>query len=282
MPLACQKATSAPCGDGTVAPGTNGGTTNPSGSTNGHDELGWPRHHERDRHPARRDRGSARWCQPGDQRRRYDDHRRRHPHHRRDHPDRDRARCAERPTARSGAGPRCSSCSRSCCSRACTSRGCGARRVPDEARHHGPGAGPAGDRRLRSGGDPAARPDGLGRSRAIDGSAACARQGGLHREPRRTGQGRRVVGHRAPGAHLPRRRRCDHHQQLLQALGRQAHRDAGPRADHGDVVGSPRHERSLAQPLRRERAPPGVPGRAHGVPRRGPQELPRGHGAGRS
>ncbi len=33
MPLACQKATSAPCGDGTVAPGTNG--SNPSSNTSG-------------------------------------------------------------------------------------------------------------------------------------------------------------------------------------------------------------------------------------------------------
>ena len=42
MPLACQKATNAPCGAGTVAPGTNGSNTSggdsPSAGTTRHDE----------------------------------------------------------------------------------------------------------------------------------------------------------------------------------------------------------------------------------------------------
>ena len=69
------------------------------------------------------------------------------------------------------------------------------------------------------------------------------------------------------------------HEQLLPAAGRQAHRPAGPRADHRDVVRSPRHGGPLPQPVRRERAPAGVPGRAPGVPRSRPQELRRWHGS---
>ena len=46
MPLACQKATSAPCGAATVAPGTNGSNTggggNPSAGHHGHDEGARP------------------------------------------------------------------------------------------------------------------------------------------------------------------------------------------------------------------------------------------------
>ena len=53
-------------------------------------------------------------------------------------------------------------------------------------------------------------------------------------------QGRLVVGDQAAATHLPRRRRLDQHQQLRHADGRQAHRPAGPRADHGQLVGRPR------------------------------------------
>ena len=272
MPLACDKATNAPCGDGTVAPGTNG--HRPEHADQRHRRRrptapGDGTHDDR-RHPAGRHGGSARWKHAGD-----------------------RPATARRPppTARSRRPPPRRP-RRSWRRQSSDNTIWGWSAVLAAARHR------AAPRPLRRVGAPAEgrpmtraspRPWALRRgpapSPARRWSRCCP-----SRRPRRApgctesygghGHGRPLVGDRAVArarSSTPAARPAP--ATVSSAVGRQAHRHAGPRAGHGEVVGRARHRRSLAQPVRRERAAPGVPGRADGVPRRRPEELRERHRA---